>query len=59
MLSLRQQSDAIEVLAAMVDPTTPAGQVVLASVAQDLTVAYDKLTAYLTRDDKHIAADEK
>lgn len=59
MLSLRQQSDAIEVLAAMVDSMTPAGQAVLASVAQDLTVAYDKLTAYLARDDKRIAADEK
>jgi ParB family chromosome partitioning protein len=50
--TLREQIDAIGGLAALVDAATPAGQAVLASVAQDLAVAYDKLAAYLARHDK-------
>ena len=46
---LTEQVQAIGALAGMVDAGTPAGQATLKAVGRDLTSAYDKLAAYLKR----------
>jgi len=47
--SIPEQIEAVGTLVAMVDAGTPAGQAVLTAVRRDLATVYDKLAAYVKR----------